>query len=242
MTLGRTPARDGSCGPDRRPAARLASIVKTKAERKEKKMPGIIVGIDGSGHSRRALDWAINEAAIRHAPLTVLTVQQVMRSFWAGPMIYPEDAELAEHARKIAQDETDGALGKLAEDARPPCGYRAGRPRPPSRGNPRRGQGRGHDRRRLPRRGRLQEAADGLGRLPGHPPRPRPRRRHPRRRRADCRERHRERRDEHPRDRRQAGRHVQGDGGQAARAAGQRVPGASTTTTRSSGSSQKPTC
>ena len=84
-------------------------------------MPGIIVGIDGSSHSRHALDWAISEAAIRHAPLTVLTVQQVMRSFWTGPMIYPEDAELAEHARKIAQDETDGALGKLAEDARPPA-------------------------------------------------------------------------------------------------------------------------
>ena len=81
-------------------------------------MPGIIVGIDGSAHSRRALDWGISEAAIRHAPLTV---QQVMTSFWAGPVIYPEDAELAEHARKIAQDETDGALGKLAEDARPPA-------------------------------------------------------------------------------------------------------------------------
>jgi nucleotide-binding universal stress UspA family protein len=94
--------------------------VKTKAERKEKKMPGIIVGIDGSSHSRRALDWAINEAAIRHAPLTVLTVQQVMRSFWAGPMIYPEDAEHAENARKMAQEETDEALGELAEDARPP--------------------------------------------------------------------------------------------------------------------------
>jgi nucleotide-binding universal stress UspA family protein len=94
--------------------------VKTKAERKEKKMPGIIVGVDGSSHSRRALDWAINEAAIRHAPLTVLTVQQTMRSFWAGPMIYPEDVELAEHDRKIAQDETDEALGKLAEDAQPP--------------------------------------------------------------------------------------------------------------------------
>ena len=83
-------------------------------------MPGITVGIDGSSHSRRALDWAINEAAIRHAPLTVLTVQQVVRSFWTGPMIYPEDAELAEHARKIAQEETDEALGELAEDARPP--------------------------------------------------------------------------------------------------------------------------
>jgi nucleotide-binding universal stress UspA family protein len=83
-------------------------------------MPGIIVGVDGSGHSRRALDWAIHEAAIRHAPLTVLTVQQVMRSFWAGPMLYAEDTELAENARKLAQDETDEALGELAEDARPP--------------------------------------------------------------------------------------------------------------------------
>jgi nucleotide-binding universal stress UspA family protein len=83
-------------------------------------MPGIIVGVDGSGHSRRALDWAIREAAIRHTPLTVLTVQQVMRSFWAGPMLYAEDTELAENARKLAQDETDEALGELAGDARPP--------------------------------------------------------------------------------------------------------------------------
>jgi len=95
-------------------------IVKTKAKHKEMKMPGIIVGIDGSGHSRRALDWAIHEAAVRHAPLTVLTVQQIVNSFWAGPLILPEDTELAEQARKIAQDETDDALSKLAEDVRPP--------------------------------------------------------------------------------------------------------------------------
>jgi nucleotide-binding universal stress UspA family protein len=83
-------------------------------------MPGIIVGVDGSGHSRRALDWAIHEAAVRHAPLTVLTVQQVMNSFWAGPAVYPQDTELAEHARKAVQDETDEALGKLPAGARPP--------------------------------------------------------------------------------------------------------------------------
>lgn len=83
-------------------------------------MPGIIVGIDGSGQSRRALDWAIHEAAVRHTPLTVLTVQQAVTSFWGGPMIYPEDRELAEHALKVAQDETDDALRAVAEDARPP--------------------------------------------------------------------------------------------------------------------------
>jgi len=83
-------------------------------------MPGIIVGVDGSGHSRRALDWAIHEAAVRHAPLTVLTVQQVVNSFWAGPAVYPQDTELAEHARKTVQEETDETLGKLPAGARPP--------------------------------------------------------------------------------------------------------------------------
>ena len=43
-------------------------------------MPGIIVGVDGSGHSQRALEWAMKEAAIRHAPLTVLTVRTTVSS------------------------------------------------------------------------------------------------------------------------------------------------------------------
>lgn len=83
-------------------------------------MPGIIVGVDGSSHSRRALEWAINEAAIRHTPLTVLTVQQVITGFWGAPVVYPGDADLIEHARKVARDETDIALGKLPAEARPP--------------------------------------------------------------------------------------------------------------------------
>ena len=37
-------------------------------------MPGIIVGVDGSPHSRRALQWAVTEAVVRHAPLIVLSV------------------------------------------------------------------------------------------------------------------------------------------------------------------------
>ena len=35
-------------------------------------MPGIIVGIDGSGHSQRALEWAMKEAALRRVPLLSL--------------------------------------------------------------------------------------------------------------------------------------------------------------------------
>jgi nucleotide-binding universal stress UspA family protein len=37
-------------------------------------MPGIIVGVDGSDHSRLALAWAMREAVHHHVPLTVMTV------------------------------------------------------------------------------------------------------------------------------------------------------------------------
>jgi nucleotide-binding universal stress UspA family protein len=39
-------------------------------------MSGIIVGVDGSGHSRRALRWAMQEAVLRHVPLTVMTARR----------------------------------------------------------------------------------------------------------------------------------------------------------------------
>ena len=74
-------------------------------------MPGIIVGIDGSSHSRRALGWAIKEAATSRTPLIVLTVQQAMAGYW-GPVAYPQDPNLTEQARKVAQEETDIALAE----------------------------------------------------------------------------------------------------------------------------------
>ena len=39
-------------------------------------MPGIIVGVDGSDESGKALGWAMREAALRHVPLTVVTVRE----------------------------------------------------------------------------------------------------------------------------------------------------------------------
>jgi nucleotide-binding universal stress UspA family protein len=83
-------------------------------------MPGIIVGVDGSVHSRRALEWAISEAAVRRAPLTVLTVQQAVAGYWGTPVVYPQDLDLAEHAAKAAQEETDKVLDKLGAGERPP--------------------------------------------------------------------------------------------------------------------------
>lgn len=83
-------------------------------------MPGIIVGIDGSAHSRRALEWAINEASIRQTPLTVLTVNQAVAGFSGNAVRYPGDEERAAKALDAAQEETDGALEKAGGGSRPP--------------------------------------------------------------------------------------------------------------------------
>jgi nucleotide-binding universal stress UspA family protein len=72
-------------------------------------MSGIIVGVDGSGHSQRALEWAAREAALRRTSLTVLTVHQAVVGY-TGPVAFPGDASETEHARELAQAETDKAL------------------------------------------------------------------------------------------------------------------------------------
>jgi len=82
-------------------------------------MPGIVVGIDGSEHSQRVLEWAMREAALQQAPLTVLTVHQVAGSHWTGnPIIYPEDRPEQERARQAAEEAVDKAASQLG-GARP---------------------------------------------------------------------------------------------------------------------------
>jgi len=81
-------------------------------------MPGILVGIDGSGHSQRALEWAAREAAIRHTSLNVVTVHQAVAGFWGGTLKYAEDDSLTAKAREAAQAETDKVVGALG-DSRP---------------------------------------------------------------------------------------------------------------------------
>ena len=81
-------------------------------------MPGIIVGIDGSSHSARAVEWALNEAANRHAPLTVLTVHSVAVTGWSGtPILAPGDAEDQEKARRAAEEITLKAATSLARQS-----------------------------------------------------------------------------------------------------------------------------
>ena len=77
-------------------------------------MSGIVVGVDGSGHSQRALEWAMKEAAIRHTSLTVITVHEVMRGFFTtAPSVYPDEPARTAEAQKAAQAETDQVLSGL---------------------------------------------------------------------------------------------------------------------------------
>jgi nucleotide-binding universal stress UspA family protein len=75
-------------------------------------MPGILVGVDGSGHSQRALEWAMKEAALRHAPLTVLAVRQAVTG-WGGVEPFPGDEALIDETAKKAKAETDKVLAGL---------------------------------------------------------------------------------------------------------------------------------
>jgi nucleotide-binding universal stress UspA family protein len=82
-------------------------------------MPGIVVGVDGSEHSERVLEWALKEAALRQAPVTVITVHQVASSPWTGSsIVYPEDKPEQAKARKAAEEEVSKVSGRL--DTKPP--------------------------------------------------------------------------------------------------------------------------
>jgi nucleotide-binding universal stress UspA family protein len=77
-------------------------------------MSGIIVGVDGSGHSRQALGWAMREAVLRHVPMTVITVRPATVSYW-GAVTYPEGQAEREEARKTVQGEVDKVASEIGQ-------------------------------------------------------------------------------------------------------------------------------
>lgn len=76
-------------------------------------MSGILVGIDGSGHSQRALEWALKEAALRRVPVTVLTVHQAVRDNLGFAASYVGDMDLTAKAEEAARAETEKVLASL---------------------------------------------------------------------------------------------------------------------------------
>ena len=72
----------------------------------------VLVGIDGSHHSSRALDWAIAESASRSLPLRVLYALETGVTVWSPMMVVPPGIDdqrwiletALEHVRKVAPD------------------------------------------------------------------------------------------------------------------------------------------
>ena len=81
-------------------------------------MPGIVVGVDGSPNSERALDWAMKQAVAVGAPLTVIAVHEVPKSYWGDiPVVGPADAGLLESLRQAAEEMTQRAASQLGDAA-----------------------------------------------------------------------------------------------------------------------------
>ena len=80
-------------------------------------MSGILVGVDGSDHSQRALEWAAREAAFRQTSLTVLAVHQAVHG-WTGTLSFHDDDAQTQKIAEAAKAETDKVLAGLG-DSRP---------------------------------------------------------------------------------------------------------------------------
>ena len=80
-------------------------------------MSGILVGVDGSDHSQRALEWAAKEAAFRQTSLTVRAVHQAVHG-WAGTLRFQDDDVQVQKVAEAAKAETEKVLAGLG-DSRP---------------------------------------------------------------------------------------------------------------------------
>jgi nucleotide-binding universal stress UspA family protein len=74
------------------------------------KPPIIVVGVDGSEASLRALRWAGDQAKLTGASLTVVTTWEFPPTFgWAPP--YPSDFDPGKDTRAALQTNVDAVLG-----------------------------------------------------------------------------------------------------------------------------------
>jgi nucleotide-binding universal stress UspA family protein len=96
------------------------------AEKKEEAVAGIVVGVDGSPNSERALDWALAHAAALAAPLTVITVHEVAKSYWGDiPVVGPADQPIADKLQHAAEEMTQRGVSRLGDVKAPSVQVRA---------------------------------------------------------------------------------------------------------------------
>jgi nucleotide-binding universal stress UspA family protein len=70
----------------------------------EEEMSGIVVGVDGSAHSMKSLDWALDEAALRNTSVTVLAVAPAAASIWGITGQFDPSPETQEKVKKAAEE------------------------------------------------------------------------------------------------------------------------------------------
>jgi nucleotide-binding universal stress UspA family protein len=81
------------------------------------KAPKIVVGVDGSEHSDRALAWAVEEAKLRNAPLRIVSVWHVPAHIYGAPGFTPPIGPDVDKAFRDAADESATAAARIAEEA-----------------------------------------------------------------------------------------------------------------------------
>jgi|SRR5580693_6872248 nucleotide-binding universal stress UspA family protein len=80
-------------------------------------MSGILVGVDGSDHSRHAVRWAMQEAVLRQTPLTVMTVlpgeaRPATMIFW-GVRTYSGSSDNEDRVRNAVQELLDKVASEI---------------------------------------------------------------------------------------------------------------------------------
>jgi nucleotide-binding universal stress UspA family protein len=73
-------------------------------------MSGIVVGVDGSPHSQKALDWAISEAALRNVHLAVVAVAPAAASIWGITGQFSPSQETQDKVNGAAKEVVDQAI------------------------------------------------------------------------------------------------------------------------------------
>jgi nucleotide-binding universal stress UspA family protein len=97
-------------------AGRLAVARSSARQKKEESVPGIVVGVDGSSNSERALDWALAHAAALDTSLKVVAVHEVSKSYWGDiPVVGPADQPIADKLQQAAEEMTRRAANRLGD-------------------------------------------------------------------------------------------------------------------------------
>lgn len=70
----------------------------------------IVVGVDGSEHSKVALAWAVHQATLTGDPLTVVMTWEFPNSY-GYPVPWPENVDFAADAKTVLEETVTAALG-----------------------------------------------------------------------------------------------------------------------------------